>query len=98
MLNQAPTFKKEMLNQKHALETDMVRMPSPPIRATSAPAPVEPAPAPRPDPAPEPPPGAATMSPDQVTTTLASLADLRDRGAISPEEYEAKKTELLGRL
>ena len=98
MLNQAPTFKKEMLNQKHALETDMVRMPSPPIRATSAPAAVEPAPAPRPDPAPEPSPRAATMSPDQVTATLASLADLRDRGAISPEEYEAKKTELLGRL
>ena len=26
------------------------------------------------------------------------LADLRDRGAISPEEYEAKKTELLARM
>src|SRR5439155_709930 len=33
MLNQAPTFKKEMLNQKHALETDLARMPSPPLRA-----------------------------------------------------------------
>ncbi|MEO7117991.1 MAG: PH domain-containing protein [Candidatus Limnocylindrales bacterium] len=33
-----------------------------------------------------------------VTQTLARLADLRDRGAISAEEYEAKKTELLGRL
>jgi hypothetical protein len=33
-----------------------------------------------------------------VTRTLASLADLRDRGAISAEEYEAKKTDLLGRL
>ena len=40
----------------------------------------------------------ATMSPDEVTRTLASLADLRDRGAISPEEYEAKKADLLGRL
>jgi hypothetical protein len=98
MLNQAPTFKKEMLNQKHALETDMVRMPSPPIRATPVPAPSEPGPPSRPEPAPEPLPRAATMSPDQVTATLASLADLRDRGAISPEEYEAKKTELLGRL
>ena len=36
--------------------------------------------------------------PDEVTRTLASLADLRDRGAISAEEYEAKKTDLLGRL
>jgi hypothetical protein len=29
---------------------------------------------------------------------LNSLADLRDRGAISAEEYEAKKTELLARM
>jgi hypothetical protein len=38
------------------------------------------------------------MSADEVTRTLASLADLRDRGALSAEEYEAKKNELLGRL
>lgn len=38
------------------------------------------------------------VNPDEVTRTLANLADLRDRGAISAEEYEAKKTELLGRL
>ncbi len=38
------------------------------------------------------------LSPDEVTRTLASLADLRDRGAISAEEYEAKKADLLGRL
>jgi hypothetical protein len=50
-------------------------------------------------------PGAATapsagsaMSADDVTRTLASLADLRDRGAISAEEYEAKKADLLRRL
>jgi hypothetical protein len=45
-------------------------------------------------------PAAATnrANPDEVTRTLASLADLRDRGAISPEEFEAKKTDLLGRL
>ena len=36
--------------------------------------------------------------PAEVTRTLASLADLRDRGAITPEEYEAKKTDLLSRL
>ena len=31
------------------------------------------------------------MSADELTRTLASLADLRDRGAISPEEYEAQE-------
>lgn len=35
---------------------------------------------------------------DDVTRTLANLADLRDRGAIAAEEYEAKKTDLLGRI
>jgi hypothetical protein len=35
---------------------------------------------------------------EKVTETLARLADLRDQGAISPEEYEQKKDELLGRL
>ena len=34
----------------------------------------------------------------EVTETLARLADLRDQGAITAEEYEAKKDELLGRL
>jgi hypothetical protein len=47
-------------------------------------------------------PGPARTSDDDaataVTQTLSRLADLRDRGAITPEEYEAKKTELLGRL
>ena len=41
---------------------------------------------------------APTMTPDDVTRTLAQLADLRDRGAISADEFEAKKSELLGRL
>lgn len=38
------------------------------------------------------------MSNDELTRTLANLADLRDRGAISAEEYERKKAEILGRL
>ena len=33
-----------------------------------------------------------------MTRTLANLADLRDRGAITPEEYEHKKADLLSRL
>jgi hypothetical protein len=60
----------------------------------SAAAPV-PTPAPTAAPAPAPPPKA---DPDEVTRTLASLADLRDRGAITPEEYEHKKADLLSRL
>jgi hypothetical protein len=38
------------------------------------------------------------LSSDELTRTLSSLADLRDRGAISPEEYERKKADLLSRL
>jgi hypothetical protein len=45
-----------------------------------------------------PPAAAAPADPDEVTRTLATLADLRDRGAITPEEYEAKKADLLARL
>ncbi|CAN5732431.1 hypothetical protein BH20CHL5_BH20CHL5_13680 [soil metagenome] len=44
--------------------------------------------------------GAASETGDaqRITQTLARLADLRDRGAITSEEYEAKKAELLSRL
>ena len=42
--------------------------------------------------------GPRSMSPDEVTATLGHLADLRDRGAITPDEYEAKKRDLLARL
>ena len=80
-----------------APEAPPVRGPEPVSDETSSisvpsPAPVEPPPATPPSPA-EP-----RMSPDEVTRTLASLADLRDRGAISPEDYELKKADLLGRI
>ena len=100
-------FKRAMLDAKHEYEVDMERsgwQPSPPIRSTAssaastaastAPAMKSPAPAA----APPAPPPAPRANADDVTRTLASLADLRDRGAISAEEYEAKKTDLLGRL
>ena len=35
---------------------------------------------------------------DDVAANLARLADLRDRGLITPEEYDAKRAEQLGRL
>jgi hypothetical protein len=90
MLNRAPEFKRQMLNQKHDLEGEFSRpLPSPPLRA----APV----APPPPAAPAAPPR-REMSADEVTRALAGLADLRDRGAISPQEFEAKKADLLARL
>jgi hypothetical protein len=38
------------------------------------------------------------MSSTEITKALGELADLRDRGAISAEDYEAKKSDLLGRI
>jgi hypothetical protein len=98
MLRQPDDFKRAMLDAKHELEMQLSGarpLPSPAIRA----APQNPTPtaAPAPAGAPARPP-ASQMSADDVTRTLASLADLRDRGAISADEYEAKKAELLGRL
>jgi uncharacterized membrane protein YdbT with pleckstrin-like domain len=61
-----------------------------PMGASSA-APSTPAAPPTTAPAP---PSAA----DQLTATLESLAALRDRGLITPEEYEAKKRDLLERM
>ena len=90
-------FKRAMLDAKHEYEVDIERSGWQPNAATpggaasgaaaSGPAPTAPSEASSP-----------RSSPDDVTRTLASLADLRDRGAISPEEYEAKKTDLLSRL
>jgi hypothetical protein len=90
MLNRAPEFKRQMLNQKHDLEGEFSRpLPGPPLRS---------APAASPPPAAPPPPARREMSADEVTRALAGLADLRDRGAISPQEFEAKKADLLARL
>jgi Bacterial PH domain/Short C-terminal domain len=104
MLDKAPQFKRQMLNMKHELEGEFSRpMPSPPLRA----APVGAAAAQgaavyegggavaAPPAAPA---GPRQMTADEVTRALASLADLRDRGAISTEEYDAKKSDLLARL
>jgi hypothetical protein len=98
-----------MLDAKHEYERDVAGgsyAPSPPLRTEpAARPPVAPAAAPArpigdetvssgtPGRAPN-----AALSPDELTRTLSSLADLRDRGAISAEEYERKKADLLGRL
>lgn len=41
---------------------------------------------------------AVQPEPDDVTDLIAKLADLRDRGAISQAEYDAKRAELLRRI
>ena len=78
MLDQAPSFKKVMLDQKYLLESELVRIPGPPLRAPGT--------------------GGRPMASDEVTRALGELASLRDRGAITPEEFDAKKAELLARL
>ena len=104
------TFKKKMLDAKHEYELDMERAglpPAPPIRAvTPADAPVgaggdgaaATGPAAAADDLDETKAVNTELSPDEVTRTLNNLADLRDRGAITAAEYEAKKAELLSRL
>jgi len=81
-----------------------------PPSAAPAPAPMSPPDVSTPlpsDPAPAASEGAAHLAAGQVaahdkslevTQTLARLADLRDSGAITAEEYDQKKQELLGRL
>lgn len=103
------TFKKKMLDAKHEFELDMERAglpPAPPIRE-AAPTPAQAAPVAAASGAPvEPGPTDldetkvvdTELSPDEVTRTLNNLADLRDRGAITAGEYEAKKADMLSRL
>ena len=95
MLTDAKEFKKAMLDAKHELEVDMARPTMPPMRAEAPGAtPYQPAPA-------APAPAAATPgidTPGEVADAVARLGELRDKGLVTPEEFEAKKQELLGRL
>jgi hypothetical protein len=92
MLAQAQTFKRAMLDEKRRLEEEVYQLPGPPLRAAPEPAA---APAAASTAASN---GPRHLSSDEITKALGSLADLRDRGAISAEEYDAKKQDLLGRL
>ena len=99
MLRQPDDFKRAMLDAKHDLELELSGarpLPSPALRA-AAPTPTAPAAPAAASSSGTPAPG-SSMSADDVTRTLANLADLRDRGAISADDYEAKKAELLRRL
>jgi hypothetical protein len=108
MLRQADDFKRAMLDAKHELELELSGarpLPSPPLRSSPAGEPAGGSPAvgasslaAAPASAGPAAPARPHMTADELTRTLASLADLRDRGAVSAEEYEAKKADLLRRL
>jgi hypothetical protein len=94
-------FKKALMGAKteRMIMINTARVPTPPVRVEEPAAPPPaPAPAPPPAPAPAAPAGPAAATADDVTRTLTSLAELRDSGVITPEEYEAKKAELLERI
>jgi hypothetical protein len=61
------------------------------------PAPAAPAPA-APAPPPNAPPARERSASDDLADTLERLGSLRDKGLITPEEYEAKKREILERM
>ena len=92
MLRDAKDFKKAMIEAKHELEIEVARPTMPPLRTEPAPAP-PPEPAPAPAVAPE-----RVDTSDEVADALARLGELRDQGLITPEEFETKKAELLGRI
>ena len=101
MLRDAKDFKKAMIEAKHELEIEVgaarscrrsapSRLPSPPHpsrRPRRRPRPLRPPRLSRP----------RTASND-IGAALDRLGDLRDRGLITPEEYAAKRQELLDRL
>jgi uncharacterized membrane protein YdbT with pleckstrin-like domain len=83
-------FRKQILDQKQEYEAGDARAIAEAVRQHQAPAPAPTAAAPA---APAPGSGAA-----EITATIERLAQLRDSGALTAEEFEAKKAELLGRL
>ena len=106
-------FKKAMFDQKQSLEQpDLARpryqrpveapemQPAEPMapRAGSDRVAVHSDEAPARGAAPPVPPTPAPSQADDLGTTLERLAGLRDKGLITPEEYEAKKRDLLERM
>jgi uncharacterized membrane protein YdbT with pleckstrin-like domain len=88
MLARPTEFKRQMLNQKNLLDDEAAhRLPSPPVGSAAPAGPVAATAAP-----------AAPGDPAAVTRTLAELKTLVDQGALTQEEYDAKKADLLGRL
>lgn len=85
-LPDADQFKKTLLDAKHEYQLELGGAP------TAAPSIAEPAPAAVATPPSD------SMSADEMDAALTHLGDLRERGLITEAEFQAKKTELLGRL
>jgi uncharacterized membrane protein YdbT with pleckstrin-like domain len=99
MLRDAKDFKKAMIEAKHELEVEVARPVMPPLRSEPAPVAAASAAAPAAVAAPPTPAPAAPAPPSSdIGAALDRLGDLRDRGLITPEEYAAKRQELLDRL
>jgi hypothetical protein len=86
-ITQPAAFRNAMMTIKMQDQTASRPAPAP------APAPVAPAPAPAPVAS-----AVVAGSAQDQATSLVRLAELRDQGIISPEEFEAKKTEILARM
>jgi len=93
--NAMMTIKIEDAQAARAAAVPAPAAPAPPAPAPAAPAPAAPAPGPAAPAAQAAP--ASTTAEDQATRLL-KLAELRDQGVISAEEFEAKKAEILARM
>jgi uncharacterized membrane protein YdbT with pleckstrin-like domain len=82
-LPKADEFKRSLLDARHEYE----------LEVGGGKVVHDAAPAPTPQPAAE-----AKLSGEELDSSLTHLADLRDRGLITPEEFEQKKQELLDRV
>ena len=82
---QAAEFRNAMMNIKIQDQFGARQAAAAAVAAAPAPAPAAPSPAP------------ATSAADDAAR-LVKLAELRDKGVISPEEFEAKKAEILARM
>jgi len=83
-------FKKALLDAKyeHEMEVGGGYVAGAPAAIAASP----------PPPAPAEPAGPAALSAEEVDESITRLADLRDRGLITAEEFEEKKREILDRL
>jgi len=75
-------FRKAILDEKQTFEQQDARSIADAVRQSGPP----------------PAPAAEQASSSEIADAIERLAKLRDSGAITPEDYEAKKTELLGRM
>ena len=79
-------FRKAIMEQKMAADKPLAGTPASPAMGASTPAPGADAPA------------GSLPSASENASALIGLAELRDQGLVTPEEYETKKAEILARM